>query len=166
MNTNENNRQHSDANKQYIIVVIALTFIFPLAGFLIEALTGPVAFTFDLFAKWLIFSAVGLRLFSAGIRQTTKPEFTAKEIFHIDSRDSFPIVRELGFANICFGLLGILALFKPAWRDASAFASGLYYGLATLQHFIKKPVGVNEKFAMWTDMIIFIILVIYLIQTF
>ncbi|MFT3946649.1 MAG: hypothetical protein QM763_06710 [Agriterribacter sp.] len=36
-----------------------------------------------------------------------------KEIFHIDSPDSLPIVRELGFANLCFGLVGIVSLFIP-----------------------------------------------------
>ena len=38
----------------------------------------------------------------AGIRQITNPAFTAKEIFHIDSMASLAIVRELGFANLCF----------------------------------------------------------------
>jgi hypothetical protein len=99
------------------------------------------------------FSAVGLRLFIAGIQQFLRPSFTAKEIFHITSPKSLPIVRELGFANICFGLLGIMSFFKPEWRIVSAFASSVYYALAALQHIIKTPAGGNELFALITDVI-------------
>ena len=113
-----------------------------------------------------IFYAVGLRLFLAGIKQTTNPAFTAKEIFHIDSPESFPILREIGFANLCFGQIGLISLFLPQWRIVSALGSGLYYGLAGLQHFIKKLAGTNEKFALITDIIIFLILLVYVIKMF
>lgn len=99
--------------------------------------------------------------FLAGIKQATNPAFTAREIFHIDSPDSLPIVRELGFANLCFGLVGIVSLFMPQWRVVSAFGSGLYYGIAGLQHLLKKPAGINELFALVTDILIFIFLLVY-----
>lgn len=152
-------------NKRYFLVVSLLTFILPLACAIIQTLLYKSAsFSLALFGKWFIFSAVGLRLFIAGIKQTTDPAFTAKEIFHISNPESFPIVRELGFANLCFGLMGILSLFLPAWRVVSAFGSGLYYGFAGLQHFIKKPAGPNEQFALITDVIIFIFLLLYFIK--
>ena len=152
-------------NKEYIIVVSSLTFLLPLAAVFIEiSLNNTIIFSFHLFGKWFIFSAVGLRLFLAGIKQTTDPAFTAKEIFHIHNPDSFPIVRELGFANLCFGLTGILSLFLPQWRIVSAFASGLYYGIAGLQHLLKKTAGINEQFALVTDIIIFIFLLVYFIK--
>ncbi len=152
-------------NKEYIIVVSSLTFLLPLAAVFIEiSLNNTIIFSFHLFGKWFIFSAVGLRLFLAGIKQTTDPAFTAKEIFHIHNPDSFPIVRELGFANLCFGLTGILSLFLPQWKIVSAFASGLYYGIAGLQHLLKKTAGINEQFALVTDIIIFIFLLVYFIK--
>jgi hypothetical protein len=155
----------SDVNKQYLIVVSLLTFILPAAGCIIEHFISSLSLSFTLFGKWFIFSAVGLRLFLAGIRQTTKPAFTAKEIFHIDNPDCFPVVMELGFANLCFGLVGLISLFKPDWRIVSAFASGIYYALAGLLHLLKKPAGINEKFALWTDIIIFAVLCLYFIKT-
>jgi len=148
-------------NKKYFISVSLMTFAIPIAGFFIEHFSQNTALTFELFGKWFIFSAVGLRLFVAGTQQSVKPQFTAKEIFHIDNSESFPIVRELGFANICFGLVGIISLFKPEWRIVSAFASGLYYAFAVLLHIIKKPVSHNETFALWTDLLIFGILLAY-----
>ena len=152
-------------NKKYFISVSIMTFIIPLAGLFGEHALQNSALTFGLFGKWFIFSAVGLRLLVAGVQQSAKPAFTAKEIFHIDSRDCYPIVRELGFANICFGLVGIISLFKPDWRIVSAFASGVYYGFAALLHIAKKPVGMNEKFALWTDLIIFALLLAYIVMT-
>ncbi|HEV7782201.1 MAG TPA: DUF6790 family protein [Chitinophagaceae bacterium] len=152
-------------NKVYIVVVTVLTFVLPVICFVSDHLINGTALSLELFGKWFIFSAVGLRLFLAGIRQTTKPAFTAREIFHIDSPEVFPIVRELGFANLCFGIVGIVSLFKPEWRVVSACGSGLYYGFAGMMHVIRKPVGTNEKVALWTDLIIFTVLVIYFIKT-
>lgn len=148
-------------NKKYLISVSLLTFVIPVAGFFAENFINSTPLTFDLFTKWFIFSAVGLRLFVAGIKQSTDPAFTAKEIFHLESSDSYPIVRELGFANICFGVVGIVSVFRPEFRMASAVASGLYYGLAGAMHLVKKPAGINETFALWTDLIIFAVLLLY-----
>lgn len=146
-------------NKTYIISVSVLTFALPVICSAVEViLSRGLVFSFELFGKWFIFSAVGLRLFIAGIKQASDPAFTAKTIFHIEGSEAFPIVRELGFANVCFGLTGILSLFFPEWRIVSAFGSGLYYGLAGLQHLIKKPAGTNERFAMLTDVFVFLVL--------
>jgi len=152
-------------NKFYIISVSILTFIIPAIGFMADHFVTETALSFNLFSKWFIFSAVGLRLFLAGLKQVKDPAFTAKQIFHLDSPDSFPILRELGFANICFGLVGIVSLFRPEWRVVSAFASGLYYGIAGIQHGLKKISGINEKFALWTDLLIFGLLLVYFVIT-
>jgi len=155
----------SDINKLYIISVSVLTFAFPIIATLVQIfLAKDVKPSFELFGKWFIFLAVGLRLLLAGIKQISDPAFTAKEIFHINNIETLPVVRELGFANICFGLIGIVSLFLPQWRIVSAFGSGLYYGIAGLQHLIKKPAGVNEKFALVTDILIFLFLLVYFIK--
>ena len=159
------NNNSPGINKRYIIVVSVLTFVLPIICSVGQILINKdTALSFELIGKWFIFSAVGLRLFIAGIKQTTDPAFTAKDIFHIDNPDSFPIVRELGFANLCFGLIGIASLFLPQWRIVSAFGSGLYYGIAGLQHLLKKPAGANERFALVTDIIIFLLLLAYFVK--
>lgn len=145
----------------YVVSVMVFTFVVPVVGATTECALTDTTFTFEVLAKWFIFSAVGLRLLLAGIKQTSDPAFTAKQIFHIEGQESFPILRELGFANICFGLVGIVSMFMVEWRLVSAFGSGLYYGFAGLQHLIKRPAGVNEKFALWTDLVIFVALFTY-----
>ena len=152
-------------NKKYIAGVSILTFVLPAICATAEIIVHKdIRLSFAVTGKWFIFSAVGLRLFAAGIKQTTNPAFTAKEIFHIDSPDVLPVVRELGFANCCFGLIGIISLFMPQWRIVSAFGSGFYYGVAGLQHLAKKEPGANEKFALMTDIIIFIFLLSYFVK--
>ncbi|MBS1632997.1 MAG: hypothetical protein JST10_10540 [Bacteroidetes bacterium] len=163
--TNQIVKKKRGVNIQYIVVVSVLTFVLPAICTIGQIIINrDTTFSYALFGKWFIFSAVGLRLLLAGIKQVANPEFTAKEIFHIDSPDSLPIVRELGFANLCFGLVGIVTLFMPQWRVVSAFGSGLYYAVAGLQHFIKKPAGINEMFALLTDVLIFILLFIYFVM--
>lgn len=160
-----NQRNGTPPNIMYFIGISAITFLLPVIGSFAEVLIHrPEIFSLALFGKWFIFSAVGVRLFIAGIKQTINPEFTAKEIFQLSGAESFPIIRELGFSNLCFGLLGIISLLQPEWRIASAFASGLYYGLAGIQHLLKKPTGSNEIFALVTDFLIFIFLAIYFIK--
>jgi hypothetical protein len=127
--TRQKDKYHSGANKQYFIVVSAITFLLPAICTVAQALINKDTFSFEVFAKWFIFSAAGIRLFIGGIKQITNPASTAKEIFHIDSMASLAIVRELGFANLCFELVGLISRLQPSWRIVSAFGSGFIMGL-------------------------------------
>mgnify|MGYP006989339736 CR=1 FL=1 len=46
---------------------------------------------------------------------------------------------------------------------AAAFVGGLYFGIAGINHIIKKPAGLNEWIAMVSDIFIFLVMVAYLI---
>ena len=142
-------------NKPYVIGVSLLTFVLPVASLCVEHFIKGADISLVALGKWFVFYAVGVRLFVAGIRQTFKPAFTAKVIFHMEGTESYPVIRELGFANLCFGLIGLVSLFLPGWRVVSVFGSGIYYGLAGVQHALQKEAGVNERFALYTDWVIF-----------
>jgi hypothetical protein len=60
-------------------------------------------------------------------------------------------------------LFGILSLFLPQWRIVSAFGSGIFYGIAGINHLIKKPAGANEMLALVSDIFIFLCLLIYIL---
>lgn len=148
----------------YIVSILLLVFIFPILSFFMELqLTKDIADGLAVLGKWFIFYTAGLRLFIAGIRQIIKPAFTAKEIFHFQTAESFAIIKELGFANVCAGVIGIASLFLPQWRIVSAVSSGLYYGLAGIGHYVRKPDGANERFALLTDIIVFILFLCYVL---
>jgi len=149
-------------SKGYLVGIIALTIVLPAVSVFIEMVVhnnAPVSVV--LVGKWFIFWASGMRLFVAGLKQVLQPGFTAKNIFHLQGTEAHVIITELGFANICTGLVGLLSLFFPGWRIVSAFGSGLYYGLAGIYHIIKKPVGPNEQVALASDIVIFIALAAY-----
>jgi hypothetical protein len=147
----------------YFISVLLLMLLLPLISVIINMYQDVLPFSLLLAGKWLIFWAIGVRLFIAGIRQATKPAFTAQQIFRISGSDSFPVIRELGFANICLGLIGIVSILRPDWRMPVAMAGGLYFGLAGMLHVFKKLDSRNEVIALISDLYIFLIMLFYLL---
>jgi hypothetical protein len=150
----------------YLINVLATMLILPLLSIALEAAVKKIPFSAELTAKYFIGWAIGVRLLIAGLRQSTRPQFTAEQIFNIrDSSESLPIIRELGFANICLGLIGIVSFFYWEWRLAAAVAGGLYFGFAGFMHASRKAASRNELIAKISDLFIFGIALLYTVFT-
>jgi hypothetical protein len=157
------NKMSNKVNKPYLFSVLLLAIILPALSVCIDAFMHRVDFPLGLLGKWFIFWAIGVRLFTAGVRQVTKPGFTAETIFHIKGEESWVVVKELGFANICFGVMGITSLFIPHWRIVAACTGGLFFGIAGANHIIKKPAGSNEWIALASDIFVFVTALCYVI---
>jgi hypothetical protein len=137
----------------YFIIVILLLFVCPLVSVAIEAFRLHVTLTSSvLIGRWWTFWAVGVRLFLAGIRQVVQPRFTAKEIFEIHDPSALPIIREIGFAKLSMGTLGICSLFRSDWVIPAAIVGSLYYGFAGLGHLPQKNKNAKEYTAMVSDL--------------
>jgi hypothetical protein len=149
----------------YLISVLLFMFVLPLTFILVQYSGYGLPLGWALIGKWFVFWSVGVRLFIAGIRQVSKPAFTATQIFHITDKASFVIVRELGFANLSIGFIGMLSLFKAEWCVLAAIAGGLFFGLAGIGHLFKKPDSHNEVIALISDLFICVVMVLYLIFT-
>jgi hypothetical protein len=67
-----------DVDRSYLAIVVLLMLVLPLASLLIETREPGLV----LVGKWWNFWAIGVRLFTAGLRQVAKPAFTAEVIFH------------------------------------------------------------------------------------
>jgi hypothetical protein len=146
----------------YLINVLATMLILPLLSIALEAVIKKIPLSLELTAKYFIGWAIGVRLLIAGLRQSTRPQFTAEQIFNIrDGGESLPIIRELGFGNICLGLIGIISFFNSQWRLPAAVAGGLYFGLAGLLHAFRKAATRNELIAKISDLFIFGIALLY-----
>jgi len=149
-------------NKLYLYVVTLLMLILPVISILVDvSLVHPSSMA--LIAKWFIFWAIGMRLFTAGIVQVCNPAVTSEMLGAEKEKTDKSIIRELGFANISFGLVGIISLFVPAWRLAALFSGGLFMGLCGVLHAIRKPKTLNENIAMISDITIFLMLVIFML---
>ncbi len=150
----------------FIALIILVMIIFPALSVAIEAAVFPhTASIFALVAKWFVFWAVGIRLFSAGVRQVLRPALTAREIFAIQTAESYPIVREVGFGNLAMGTLGICSLYRPGWILPAAVAGGLYFGLAGLLHIFRKQKNAIEQTAMVTDAFAFLVLLVVVVKS-
>jgi hypothetical protein len=146
----------------YLVSILLFMVLLPILCIIIQwsGQTAPPGWL--LIGKWFVFWPIGVRLFIAGLRQATKPAFTAREIFHLNNDDSFPIIKELGFANMSMGGIAILSLFFPSWRIPAAASGGLYFGLAGFLHLFKKRDSTNETIAMISDLYIFLLMALYL----
>lgn len=146
----------------YYAVVLLLMLIFPLGSIYAElhVFQSQTDILF-LTGKWFVFWAVGIRLLTAGLRQILQPEFTAKEIFRLQHAESSQIVQELGFSNLCVGVLGAISIFNPAWIMPAAITGGLFFAMAGIRHVMSKERGGHEIVAMVSDLGIALIMAIY-----
>jgi hypothetical protein len=146
----------------YIAAIIALALVLPFGSALLEALCRHSDLSFlALCGKWFAFWAAGMRLFLAGLRQTMRPQFTAREIFALESREALPVVRELGFANLAMGAVGLLSLPLPGLRFGAALIAGFFYAFAGVQHALAGQRSPKRNIAMLTDILIAIVLLVY-----
>jgi hypothetical protein len=143
----------------YYPIVIATMLILPAASLLIDSRTSGSPLDLGLLAKWFTFWAVGVRLFLAGLRQSLQPRYTAHTILGLSSDESLLLVREVGFANLAFGAIGLFSLMRPAWVWPAALAGGIYYGLAGLSHAFHARRNRFENVAMVSDLFASIVLI-------
>jgi hypothetical protein len=150
----------------YFAAVILLLFVFPAVSVVTQAvLSSDTVNVIFFIGRWFVFWAVGIRLFLAGVRQVIQPQFTAEEIFRIRDRSSFAIVRELGFANLSMGVLGICSVFRAGWIVPAAVVGGLYYGLAGIGHIFSKSKNAKEYMAMFSDGFAFVVLAGFVVKS-
>jgi hypothetical protein len=141
----------------YYAIVGLLMFVLPCASVLVEVLTTHQP-TMLLVGKWYVFWAVGVRLLLAGLRQVIQPGYTAQVILGLKSDESLLIVRELGFANVAFGLSGLLSIYFSGWSVPIALAGGIFYGLAGGNHALQSHRGKLENVAMVSDVFAAVVL--------
>ena len=141
---------------------ISLLFFLPLLSILSAHFFEKEIVSAQLTGKWFIFWAIGIRLFTAGIKQASDPAFTAKQIFRFKNSESNEVIRELGFANISLGVMCILSLINNEWRFLAAIGGGLFFGAAALLHIVRKPETRNETIALLYDLIVCLGALVYL----
>jgi len=141
----------------YVPMVIALMLALPLISIVAQILLtdhGALhsASYLVVVAKWYAFWAVGVRLSLAGLRQIIQPRYTAETILGFKGAEALFFVRELGFANVAMGSVGIASLFAPSWATPAAMLGAIYYGLAGIAHCFHKGRNQLENVALVSDL--------------
>lgn len=148
------------------IAVVALTMaVLPVISILGDSAAHPSVSLWLLVGKWFVFWGVGARLGLAGGRQVLQPAFTAKEIFHMDSDEALPLVRELGIANGATALVALFSLFAPTFVVPVAISAAMFYGAAGVRHVFEAHRSRNETIAMVSDLGMFVVLSAFLAAT-
>lgn len=140
----------------YLLIVVILTGVIPIVLTCLQALIDGHSPVYN-FQKWFIFSAIGVRLFLAGLRQLCKPTFTLRTIFKIEDDKSTILVQELGLHNVIMGLLGMCVPAMPHLMSLVATIGGLYFGGAGILHFFTEQRSENQTIAMISDFVIAIV---------
>lgn len=144
--------QSQRAKRTYYAIVISFMVVGPIASMLIEPMVTNTPFDFWLLlGRWFVFWAVGVRLFTAGIRQIVQPRFTAETIFGTTDPGALKIVPELGFANVAAGAVAIASIALPGFVLPIAIYGALFYGFATLQHLCNSHHTRTEMVALISD---------------
>jgi len=149
----------------YIAVVVLTMLILPAASVLVEHGVHPAVDPMFLVGRWFVFWGAGVRLGLAGLRQWFQPEFTARQIFHMQTEEALPVIRELGAANAAAAVVGLLSLVFPSFVLPVAISSGLFYGVAGARHLAEKHRSRNENVAMASDLFIFAVLAVFVARS-
>ncbi|HTW79519.1 MAG TPA: DUF6790 family protein [Terracidiphilus sp.] len=148
----------------YLVVVLLLMLVLPVGSAAAELLRSPNGISWlAATGKWFVFYTAGIRLLTAGIRQFIQPGFTARQIFHMESDDALPIIRELGVANFATGLAGVLSLWRPSFTLPVALIAAVFYGIAGVRHIVEKGKSFNENIAMVTDLFAAAVFLVYVV---
>ena len=148
----------------YVAALVLLLLVLPLLSVAIEAVLFVVPDPMALVGKWFTFWGVGVRLFLAGASQVLRPQFTSEGILGIKDQGAVAVVRELGFANLSVGTVGLLSLALPEWIVPAAVAGGMFYLLAGAQHAVRKDKNVKEWTALVTDLFMFLVLAAFVVS--
>jgi len=148
----------------YYAAVGLFMFVLPLLSVVVEDLLAPHPLNL-LIGKWYVFWAVGVRLLLAGLRQVIQPRYTAHVILGLKSDESLLVVRELGFANLAFGVSGLLSIYFSTWCVPVALAGGIFYGLAGANHVVQSHRGKLENIAMSSDIFAAVVLLVFCART-
>jgi hypothetical protein len=134
----------------YVLQVSLLLIVGPIVATTVDVLvTGHTIIAAGTF--WFVFFG-GVRLLIAGVSQSLNPKFTLQNVLGQkgENPDAAYMTQELGFANIGFGVLGVVGPWL-GWAPAGALALGVFFLLAGLRHIAKRGKGTSEWFATITD---------------
>ncbi len=138
----------------YLAVVLTFMLVLPVGFTGLSTVTGGVAMSAALVAKWFVIWSVGARLSLTGLKQIIQPRYTARVILSLKHDESLVLVRELGFANLAIGLAGLACWRFPTWIPAVALVGAIFYCLAGFNHLLHPHRSKLENIAMVSDLFV------------
>ncbi len=145
----------------YVAVIVLTMLLLPALSIALDRYVHPVMSVADA-GRWLVFWIVGVRLALAGLRQVARPQFTARQIFHMTGDEALPVIRELGIANLASATIGLVAIAAPAFVIPAAVYGVIFFGVAGIRHAMEHDRSTNETIAMVSDLFAALVLLAWL----
>lgn len=116
-----------------------------------------------IYAKWVIFWGIGLRYIISGFYFVYDPFQIGKE--SRSGHDAIArLAKDLGWAEVCIGLLGVVSLFEPGIRWVAGMVGGLLSGITGARHFTLDTLSKKDRLWTYINIVVFILVIIYLID--
>jgi hypothetical protein len=147
----------------YLVIVVGLTVVLPIVSIVIELVAAPGSDPLTVTGKWFLFWGAGVRLFTAGLSQITRPQFTAENILGEKVTGANLIVQELGFANVGIGVAAIIGAWVPGWAVPIAIVPVVFLLLAGIRHIVKPNKNTKEVVATLTDLLVAVVLAVFVV---
>jgi hypothetical protein len=142
----------------YILMLVLLMGLLPLASILVEVRRYQHPLSAELVRRWFVFWAVGVRLLTAGISQIVQPQFTAEAILGFESDEVVFMIRELGFANTAVGSAAVASVVARSWTLPLALIGAVFYGFAGVNHILHDERNPLQNAAMISDLFVALVL--------
>lgn len=147
----------------YLVIVVGLMVVAPIVSIVVELVAAPGSDPLAVTGKWFLFWGAGVRLFTAGLSQVTRPQFTAQNILGETNSTANQVVQELGFANLGIGLAAIVGAWVPGWAVPVAIAPALFLLAAGIRHIVKPGKNTKELVATLSDLLVGLVLAVFVV---
>lgn len=147
----------------YLAMVVGLMVVLPIVSIVIELLVVPGSDPLAVTGKWFLFWGAGMRLFTAGLSQVTRPQFTSQNILGEQNPTANQVVQELGFANLGLGVVAILGPWMPGWAVPAAIAPAIFLLAAGIRHIVKPGKNTKELIATLSDLLVGLVLAVFVV---
>lgn len=104
-------------------------------------------------SKWLSFFVIGIRALVSGCMQAFNPAFTGA-LLQVEMND-YIVIKELGYAAIGTGVIGVLSLKKESFRIPAAISRAIFIFCCTFNHLTRiDVVNIGEIIVIITDILL------------
>lgn len=147
----------------HMIYVIGVMFVIPAICVAIDYLKKQNQDVLYLFCKWFVFWAIGIRGITGGLMQALNPAYTAWLLQ--TGTDNYIIIRELGGANLAFGVLGVISIISHNYRKAAALSSAIFLLVASAIHISRLSIiELSEIMSLTGDLFVVAIAVMVFVE--
>jgi len=147
----------------YLVMVVGLMVVAPIVSIVVELIAAPGSDPLAVTGKWFLFWGAGVRLFTAGLSQITRPRFTAQSILGETTTAANQVVQELGFANLGFGTVAIVGAWVPGWAVPAAIGPAVFLLAAGIRHIVKSGKNTKELMATLSDLLVGVVLAVFVV---